>query len=151
MAPAACPAPAAAAAAATAAAPHPLDPLTPGEVAAAAAACRARAAGGGALPGRGGAPGRLRFNTVTLQEPPKAALLAFRAGRGPAPPRTAFCILQAPPAFGVVEALVALAPGGGAEVVSWTPVRARAGGPRRLQAGHIPLELHRPPPNPPAH
>jgi Cu2+-containing amine oxidase len=113
---ASCPSPGAARAPAAGALahPHPLDPLSPGEVAAAAAACRAAAAGRGAA--------RLRFNTVTLQEPPKPALLAHRRGAGPAPPRRAFCILQTPPAFGVTEALVELRPGGGAEVVSWVPV-----------------------------
>ncbi|GBF99493.1 copper amine oxidase [Raphidocelis subcapitata] len=96
------PAPAAAAAAA-AAPPHPLDPLSPSEVAAAAAACRAAAA-----------PRRLRFNTVTLLEPPKPALLAFLRGAGPRPARRAFCVVMAPPAFAVIEAVVELAaPGGG--------------------------------------
>ncbi|KAI8464298.1 MAG: copper amine oxidase [Monoraphidium minutum] len=105
--------------AAAGAPPHPLDPLAPAEVAAAAAACRARAAAAG-----GAAGGGLRFNTVTLLEPPKAQLLCFLAGRAAAPPRRAFCVLQAPPVFGVIEAVVDLShpPSGGpgaAAVVSW--------------------------------
>jgi len=94
---------------------HPLDPLTPPEVAAAAAACRAHS-GPRRVP--------LRFNTVTLQEPPKAQLLAFSRGRLPRPPRRAFCVVQTPPEFCVVEAVVEFGGGGGggASVVSWIRV-----------------------------
>jgi Cu2+-containing amine oxidase len=106
-----------------AAPPHPLDPLSSPEVAAAAAACRARAAAAAPrLP-------PLRFNTITLQEPPKADLLRFTNGRGPRPPRRAFCILQTPPIFGAIEATVDLshfraAGAAAAAVVSWVAVSA---------------------------
>lgn len=111
------------------AAPHPLDPLSPAEVAAAASACRAaHAARGGSALGRHTS---LRFNTVTLLEPPKRDLLRFLRGPSAPPPRRAFCVLQAPPAFGVIEAVVDLSvfrDGGAAAVVSWDEVRRRDGG-----------------------
>lgn len=61
------------------------------------------------------------------QEPPKEAQLAYDAGRLPSLPRVAFCILQTPPEFSVIEALVDLrGHAGGAAVVSWTTVSACA-------------------------
>ncbi|KAF6251268.1 copper amine oxidase [Scenedesmus sp. NREL 46B-D3] len=55
---------------------HPLDQLTPAEVSRASAAVRRHAAAAGV-------PGSLRFNTIMLQEPPKAELLAYQRGAGP--------------------------------------------------------------------
>ena len=93
---------------------HPLDPLNAGELASAAEACRAHASKLG-LPS-------LRFNTITLLEPPKQELLAFARGAGAAgaeaPPRRAFCILQTP---GTVEATVLLEEQGPV-VSSWSQV-----------------------------
>lgn len=124
----ACAAPSCAATCAGAAALHPLDPLTPDEVSAAAAACRGRATAALAPPS---GAARLRFNTVTLQEPPKKDLLAFSRGTGPRPPRLAFCVLQAPPEFAVIEAVVLLAispavtGGVAADVMSWRKMDGR--------------------------
>lgn len=82
-----CHAPAAASKAATPACPgHPLDPLTGAEIAAAAAACKQLAEQQSFK--------SLRFNVVTLKEPPKATLLSFEAGHGLKPPRQVFAILQ---------------------------------------------------------
>lgn len=95
--------------------PHPQDPLTAEEIRAAAAACKERAATLGLS---------LRFNTITLREPAKKALLAWQAAGSPAgsdcePPRQAFCILQTAP--GAVEAVVEL--GASPPVMSsWTEV-----------------------------
>lgn len=66
---------------------HPLDPLSPAEIAAAAEACRQLAAGQIGVQ-------ELRYNVITLKEPPKAELLAFEAGGGERPARQAFAILQ---------------------------------------------------------
>jgi primary-amine oxidase len=65
---------------------HPLDPLCGFELTAAAEACRQLAQQQGIT--------ELRFNVITLKEPPKAALVAYEAGSGPCPPRQAFAILQ---------------------------------------------------------
>lgn len=65
---------------------HPLDPLSAAEISAAAEACQQLAQQQGIA--------ELRFNVITLQEPPKAALVAYEAGSGPCPPRQAFAILQ---------------------------------------------------------
>lgn len=65
---------------------HPLDPLSAAEISAAAEACEQLAQQQGIA--------ELRFNVITLQEPPKAALVAYEAGSGPCPPRQAFAILQ---------------------------------------------------------
>eukprot|EP00884_Botryococcus_braunii_P003392 jgi/Botrbrau1/13053/Bobra.0187s0015.1 len=91
----------------------PLDPLTEEEVRMAAAACRKHAAAQG-LP-------ELRFNTITLKEPPKKALLAYRANGGAPPKREAFCIVQAFPVAPVIETVIDL---GGDEALptSWTQV-----------------------------
>lgn len=75
-----------AAAAAAATVHHPLDPLSPAELTAAADVCRQWAEQQGVQ--------ELRFNFITLKEPSKAALLAFESGAGPCPPREAFAILQ---------------------------------------------------------
>lgn len=61
-----------------------------------------------------------------VQEPAKQEWLAYDAGRAPAPRRLAFCILQTPPAFLVIEALVDMrAHEGPGAVVGWKLVRAR--------------------------
>eukprot|EP00877_Chromochloris_zofingiensis_P005949 jgi/Chrzof1/1607/Cz10g14120.t1 len=92
---------------------HPLDPLAIDEINLAAAACRAKAVALGLPP--------LRFNTITLQEPPKLDWLQYDAGARSSLPRLAFCILQTPPHFLVYEAVVDLrAHATAAAVVSWT-------------------------------
>jgi primary-amine oxidase len=78
----------------------PLAPLSSAEVCAASAAARRHAAALGLA--------RVRFNTVTLAEPPKRELLAHASGGAPRPPRRALCVLQAPPSCDVIEALVNL-------------------------------------------
>ncbi|WIA36385.1 hypothetical protein OEZ86_007700 [Tetradesmus obliquus] len=91
---------------------HPLDPLTEEEVKVAAESCRQHAASLGLPP--------LRFNTITLQEPPKEQQLLFRSGRLHSLPRLAFCILQIPPELAVIEALVDMrSHAAAAAVVSW--------------------------------
>ncbi|KAI8472762.1 MAG: copper amine oxidase [Monoraphidium minutum] len=87
---------------------HPLDPLSAEEISLAAEACKAYAEKAGVGP--------LRFNSIALQEPKKADLLAFDAGAAPAPPRAAACVLHAPPRRGSIEALVALPSG---KVADW--------------------------------
>lgn len=98
--------------------PHPLDPLTEDEVRRAAAACRAHAAVLGLPP--------LRFNTISLQEPPKHQLLQYQSGTLQQLPRLSLCILQTPPQFVVYEATVNLQPqhstDAAAAVVSWAKV-----------------------------
>ena len=89
--------------------PHPLDPLSVAEVTRAAAAARAHGAKLGLA--------KLRFNTVTLAEPPKRELLAFEHAGGPRPPRRALCVLHTPPNADVIEALVALPAEGGVDAV----------------------------------
>ncbi|KAK9817313.1 hypothetical protein WJX72_012521 [[Myrmecia] bisecta] len=80
---------------------HCLDPLSAEEVSAAADACKAYAVAK-ALP-------KLRFNSISLKEPTKAALLSFEQDpRVAAVPRQALCTLQLPTGASVVEALVDL-------------------------------------------
>lgn len=85
---------------------HPLDPLTPDEVGKASAAVRATHDLG---------PG-LMFETVTLREPDKATLAAFRPGAPFA--RTAFVCAFDRHDGRVFEALVDVRAG---KVLSWTP------------------------------
>jgi hypothetical protein len=62
---------------------------------------------------------------LSLQEPSKREWLAYDAGRAPAPRRLAFCILQTPPQFLVIEALVDMrAHAGAGAVVGWRTVSA---------------------------
>lgn len=68
---------------------------------------------------------------ASLQEPAKAEYLRWRAGQGPCPRRRAFCILQTPPAFLVIEAVVELPTPGSStgsssssRVVAWQEVGA---------------------------
>ena len=92
--------------------PGPLTPLSPAEVSTAAAAARAHAAGLGSA--------SVRFNTVTLDEPPKKELLAYLSHRGPRPKRVALCVLQTPPGLvDVIEARVVIRDDGSAGVDSW--------------------------------
>ncbi|KAG2429578.1 hypothetical protein HXX76_010813 [Chlamydomonas incerta] len=112
---------------------HPLDPLSADEIKQAAAACRAYA--------DQNAIGSLRFNVISLQEPPKkqlveylktaAAAAAAAGAEAPPPPpsplpRRAFVILQLPGLCGVVEAEVDLQAGvpepSASAVLSWTTV-----------------------------
>lgn len=70
----------------------------------------------------------LRFNTISLQEPPKRQLLQYESGALQQLPRLSLCILQTPPQFVVYEATVDLqqpphsAGAAAAAVVSWTKV-----------------------------
>lgn len=80
---------------------HPLDQLAPAEVSRASAVVRAYAAAAGVS-------GTLRFNTIMLKEPPKAALLAYEAGSRPRPERQALVWLTNPPKGDLYEAVVAL-------------------------------------------
>jgi Cu2+-containing amine oxidase len=102
---------------------HPLDQLTPNEVSRASAAVRAHAAAEGLV-------GSLRFNTIMLHEPPKAQLLAYEAGAGPKPGRTAAVWVLHPSKNGFYEAVVQLPEAGGPDaVVSWKKVSPRRQGP----------------------
>ena len=84
---------------------HPLDQLTPQEVSRASAAVRWHAAEGAS----GLAPGAaLRFNTIMLREPPKRAMVAWRLGKGPRPPREALVWVLARPQGTLFEAVVEL-------------------------------------------
>lgn len=77
-------------------APFPLDPLSAAELETATAAVKKHVASE-LIPGT-----PLRFNIVTLKEPPKIAQLAFLKG-APPPPRIAFCVIQVPlPGVGYV-------------------------------------------------
>mmetsp|Transcript_22566 Transcript_22566/g.67197 ORF Transcript_22566/g.67197 Transcript_22566/m.67197 type:complete len:731 (-) Transcript_22566:1085-3277(-) len=94
---------------------HPLDDLSVLEVARAAAACRAHAAAEDC--------GELRFNSIMLQEPPKAALLDFLNGRAAPPARRAAATLIVPSRALAVDAVVELRGGRGGggpdAVVAW--------------------------------
>jgi len=99
---------------------HPLDQLTPSEVARATACTRAHAAAAGV-------PGALRFNTIMLDEPPKRQLIDYNNGRGPCPARRATVWVMNPPHGTLFEGVVEL--GGphssGDKMVAWTKVRPR--------------------------
>ncbi len=95
---------------ASAADSHPLDPLSADEVT--VTRDLLLAAYKGKFPSAASPP---IFNLVTLEEAPKAELLAFDAGTGPVPARKGFAILQPPRAafaenetYAVVEAVVNL-------------------------------------------
>jgi Cu2+-containing amine oxidase len=81
---------------------HPLDQLTTQEVARASAAVKRYATSVAGL------QGTLRFNTIMLQEPPKAAMLAYEAGEGPCPPRQALVWFIHPASSSFFEAAVVL-------------------------------------------
>jgi Cu2+-containing amine oxidase len=70
--------------------PHPLDPLTAGEMEQAAGLCRAF------FKQRFTGAGELRFNSFLLQEPRKKELVDWEKLGDPTAPmdRRAFCILQ---------------------------------------------------------
>ncbi|KAF8068451.1 maoI [Scenedesmus sp. PABB004] len=98
---------------------HPLDPLSADEVRAAAGACRALARAEGWCAGGE----ELRFNVITLKEPPKRDLLAFEAGSSPEPPQRRACaILQTPPSSAVFEVDLDLRPDGTAAPAGWRGV-----------------------------
>jgi primary-amine oxidase len=92
---------------------HPLDALTPEEISQSAAACRKRGAAEGLT--------QIRFNTITLKEPTKAALLAYDKDPSQAPERQSFCILQVPGAGDVYEVVLTLS-SAAAQVTSWVSV-----------------------------
>jgi primary-amine oxidase len=88
--------------------PHPLEPLSPSEIAQAVALVRAQRGVGQSW----------RFPCVTLQEPDKAAVLSFPAG---APiPRQAFLILLDNATNQVYEAVVCLT---SQTIVSWQQIQ----------------------------
>jgi primary-amine oxidase len=91
---------------------HPLDPLSSDEIKIIAASIKKYALAQD-IP-------FLRFNVITLKEPPKKELLAYDADPTSPPsfPRQAFCILQTPPKSGALEAVVTLGTDA-ATVVSW--------------------------------
>jgi hypothetical protein len=76
-----------------------------------------------------GVTGTLRFNTIMLQEPPKAELLAYQHGAGPKPQRRALVWVLNPPKGDLFEAVVGLPEGAGAAagaadvVHAWAKVR----------------------------
>src|SRR4051794_3079869 len=80
--------------------PHPLDPLTAPEVAAAAAALQA-------APGFATLSERTRFVSIALREPPKSAVLTW-AGGGALPVREAEAVLLDRGGECTVEAVVSL-------------------------------------------
>ena len=90
---------------------HPLDPLDAGEIARAVQILRQQRP----------VPGRARFVSVTLHEPPKDQV-AFPGPEGPgaaAPPREAAIILRDPRQHATCEAVVSLTAG---SVLSWQAV-----------------------------
>jgi primary-amine oxidase len=93
------------------AAPHPLDPLTAAELAAAVAAVRRR---------MGERTPALRLISIDLREPDKAAVAAWRGG-GARPPREAFAVLLDRADGCAYEAVVSIA---GGEVASLVPLPA---------------------------
>ncbi|BDA50132.1 Primary amine oxidase [Coccomyxa sp. Obi] len=95
---------------------HPLDPLTPEEIKAAAAAIKATAAQKDLSP--------LRFNVITLAEPTKAELIAYEANPDNVPARAADVILQAYPKAPLIEATVLLS-GAKPTVTAWEEVQDR--------------------------
>lgn len=98
---------------------HPLDALTADEIRQAAAVCRAYAKQEGLE--------QLRFNVISLQEPPKKLVVAYdNDPSAPLPPRRAFCILQFAGLAGVVEAVLEVLAAGMepsvSQVITWTEV-----------------------------
>jgi Cu2+-containing amine oxidase len=101
-------------------APHPLDPLSADEITLTSDVCKQHFK---ALH-PGADVGAVIFNAVSLEEPPKAALLAG------APPRKGFALMQPPAsiyseneAYAIIEAVVDLET---KAVDSWKLVRACA-------------------------
>lgn len=101
---------------------HPLDPLSADEVTLTADICKQHFKS--LHPGAD--VGALLFNAVSLQEPPKKALVAFTTGAAGAPPRQGFALMQPPASvysenepYAIVEAVVDL---GSKAVESWTLV-----------------------------
>lgn len=90
--------------ASAAAVPHPLDPLTPAEITAVVALLR----------GSGKLGPKVRCHTVTLQEPPKAQILAYRPGASV--PREAFVVLLNNADGATYEGLVSLTEGA---ILAW--------------------------------
>jgi primary-amine oxidase len=93
---------------------HPLDALTPEEINQSAVACRKRGTAEGLS--------QIRFNTITLKEPAKAALLAYEKDPSQVPERQSFCILQVPGAGDVCEVVLTLSSAAAAQVTSWVSV-----------------------------
>jgi len=95
--------------------PHPLEPLTAGEIRAAVAILREQQE----------LADTIRFSTVELREPDKAAMLAWEAAGGwasadaPQIPREAFAIVMDRAGGAVHEAVVSL---GDEAVTSWTEI-----------------------------
>ena len=90
---------------------HPLDPLSPQEIKLVARTVTASLKG----------DKKISFNTVTLLEPPKAALQKFLSSHGPKPPRKAEAIVIAIGTGQISEVVVSL-DGGSAKVESWKEV-----------------------------
>ncbi|RHZ45552.1 peroxisomal copper amine oxidase [Aspergillus thermomutatus] len=88
---------------------HPLDPLSIDEITTAASLLRQHAH-----------PTTLKFNCITLHEPPKGELVAFLAGTGPRPARRVFSIVFKKGTPEVSEAIVNLTT---KKVESWKNVK----------------------------
>ncbi|KAF3388796.1 Peroxisomal primary amine oxidase [Penicillium rolfsii] len=89
--------------------PHPLDQLTIREIPDAAKIIRDHAS-----------PKTVKFNCITLREPPKAEYQAFRAGKIAAPDRRAFAIIIERETQQVAEVIVNLKT---KKVEDWKPVK----------------------------
>jgi primary-amine oxidase len=115
------------------AATHPLDPMSAGEIATAAAAVRAS-------DGYRAQSGRCRFITIDLAEPHKDALLAWEAG-GDRPPREADVVLLDRGRAETVEATVSLDAGTVTEWRTRTDVQPMAVISELMEAEEL-LRLH---------
>src|SRR5690242_6519934 len=89
---------------------HPLDPLSADEVAATTAAVRSSDR-------YASLPGRIRFITIELREPDKAAVLAWAADGAPPPPRESFTVLLAQVDGSTHEVITSL---DSREITSWS-------------------------------
>jgi Cu2+-containing amine oxidase len=90
---------------------HPLDSLTSKEIFAVSASCAAHHAISNAS--------ILRFNTISLLEPPKSVLLSYDAGTLKEVPRKALAILEIPPESGVIEVVLLISNGFKCTIESW--------------------------------
>jgi primary-amine oxidase len=115
------------------AATHPLDPMSAGEIATAAAAVRAS-------DGYRAQSGRCRFITIDLAEPHKDALLAWETG-GDRPPREADVVLLDRGRAETVEATVSLDAGTVTEWRTRTDVQPMAVISELMEAEEL-LRLH---------
>ena len=90
---------------------HPLDPLLPSEISLVARTVNEALTG----------DKKVSFNTITLLEPPKAALQNHVFGRGPKPPRKAEAIVIGIGSGQISEVIVSVE-GGKGKVEGWKDV-----------------------------